>query len=193
MDADQKEPEEALKEAALIRVTNSLSDITRRQRKALLSTSTVGCVVGWTGAVPKKIAPLGIDFPADDQAGFLYCLLGVIAYFAVGFAVYAWSDFTRWRIGIMAAELPVAISGVVDQFFPVKRSKIEERPEYDGSDYQIVDATIDELKNEVRRQFENSSRIAIATFIVDYVVPVLVAIAGFGFLICQIAKLGAEV
>jgi len=73
-------------------VTDPLSDVTRRDRKALLAACIVGLAISAGGLVPEKIETFGITVSAQQEESLLYILAGVIAYFLVAFAVYSWSD-----------------------------------------------------------------------------------------------------
>ncbi|HEX5720696.1 MAG TPA: hypothetical protein VF179_31365 [Thermoanaerobaculia bacterium] len=75
-------------------VTDPLSEVTRRERKALLAACVVGLAITAGGVVPDKIETFGISL-TPNQESLLYILGGVIAYFLMAFAVYAWSDLKR--------------------------------------------------------------------------------------------------
>jgi hypothetical protein len=75
-------------------VTDPLTEVTRRERKALLATCVIGLAISAGGLVPDKIETFGVSI-TPDQESLLYIIGGVTAYFVVAFAVYAWSDLKR--------------------------------------------------------------------------------------------------
>jgi hypothetical protein len=80
-----------------IRVRDPLSDVTRKERKALLAASLIGLFIAKTGLLPTEVSALGVKFDFSDQKAILGVLALVTAYFLVGFALYAASDFLAWR------------------------------------------------------------------------------------------------
>lgn len=72
-----------------------LSEVTRKERRALLSACVVGQAVVIGGLVPEKIEAFGITVSAAQEKSLLYLLAAVLAYFLVGFVVYAWADLRR--------------------------------------------------------------------------------------------------
>lgn len=81
-----------------VRLRDPLSDVTRRERRALLGSSTLGIVIVKTGLVPSKITALGIEFTQADQRSLLLSIAAIISYFLIAFVVYAASDFLAWRL-----------------------------------------------------------------------------------------------
>ena len=74
-----------------------LTELTRKERKALLGVAILGVAIAQTGIVPAKINALGIEFTKTDQQSLLFIIGLVIAYFLIAFVIYAWSDFLRFQ------------------------------------------------------------------------------------------------
>jgi len=90
--ADQQEKD------ALVALKDPLSEVTRRERRALLALSTLCYVIARVGLVPTKISALGIDFNHSDQKTLFRILAGILVYLIVAFVIYASADFIAWRI-----------------------------------------------------------------------------------------------
>lgn len=96
--------------ASEVRIRDPLSEVTRKERKALLAVSLLGLVIANTGLLPTEIDALGVKFSASDQKGILYVLVLVTAYFAIAFALYVASDFIAWRLALRSAACQTAIT-----------------------------------------------------------------------------------
>ncbi|MBL8440037.1 MAG: hypothetical protein JNK96_02345 [Betaproteobacteria bacterium] len=86
-----------------IRMRDPLSEITRKERRALLATALLGVAIVKTGLLPSEITALGIKFAGSDQRALLVILAIVIAYLLVAFIIYAASDFLAWRLALHGA------------------------------------------------------------------------------------------
>jgi hypothetical protein len=75
-----------------------LSEVSRKERRALLGVSATGLVVAYTGLVPSEIANLGIRFSPTDRSWLLKLLALIVLYFVVAFVAYASSDIVKWRL-----------------------------------------------------------------------------------------------
>lgn len=75
-------------------VTDPLTEVTRRERKALLASCVIGLAISAGGLVPDEIETFGVRI-TPQQESLLYIVGGVTAYFVVAFAVYAWADLKR--------------------------------------------------------------------------------------------------
>jgi hypothetical protein len=62
-------------------LVDPLTEITRKERRALVAASAAGILVASAGIVPSEIAALGIKFDPPAQDAFLLLLIGVIVYF----------------------------------------------------------------------------------------------------------------
>jgi hypothetical protein len=82
---------------AEVLVRDPLSPVTRRERLFLLAVRAVGIFVEYTGLVPTRVSPLGIELGRTNQNALLYVHALIIAYFLVAFVVYAAADFLARR------------------------------------------------------------------------------------------------
>ena len=80
-----------------IRFREPLSEVTRKERTALLAVSAVAITVSATGLIPTKISALGIEFGHSDQASLLLVLQCIVGFFMAAFVFYAAFDFVAWR------------------------------------------------------------------------------------------------
>ena len=78
-------------------LNDPLSDITRKERRNLLTAGVLGAFVVWTGLVPTKVATLGIELNLMEQKYFLILLGLVVLYFLVAFLLYGMADYFIWR------------------------------------------------------------------------------------------------
>lgn len=83
---------------ALVRVRDPLSEVTRRERRALLGTSLLALAVVKASLLPSEITALGVKLAASDQKSLLILLGFVILYFLGAFLVYGGSDLVAWRV-----------------------------------------------------------------------------------------------
>lgn len=73
-----------------------LNDVSRRERRNLLATSTFAILTAHADLVPKQISTLGIELTNMDQSAFLTLFSAVVIYFLVAFAIYGFADFLVW-------------------------------------------------------------------------------------------------
>ena len=78
------------------KLTNPLSDETRKERLYLLGMSAIGVTIVFTGLIPTEIRTLGIAFAEADRTSLLLIFALVIAYFLAAFVSYALSDYVDW-------------------------------------------------------------------------------------------------
>ena len=83
---------------------DNLDEVTRWHRSILLRASAVALLVVATGLIPKKIPALDIELSQSEGSWFLVLLAGVVLYFLLAFAVYAWSDWVSYRDRLSEAE-----------------------------------------------------------------------------------------
>lgn len=74
-----------------------LSEVTRRERKALLGVAVVGIALAEVPLVPTKLSALGLEFSTMNQRAFLALYAVVVTYFLIGFFVYAFTDYVAWK------------------------------------------------------------------------------------------------
>jgi hypothetical protein len=78
------------------KLTNPLSEETRKERVYLLGMSAVGITIVFTGLIPTEISTLGIKFAEADRKSLLFIFALVVGYFLVAFGSYALSDYLEW-------------------------------------------------------------------------------------------------
>ena len=66
-----------------------LSDVTRKERRLLIVISAIDYFVIRSGALPTKIAALGIEFDKANQQSFLALLAVATSYLLLAFLLYA--------------------------------------------------------------------------------------------------------
>jgi hypothetical protein len=74
-----------------------LSDVSRRERRSLLASSTIAVLTAHAGLIPRQVSALGIELTSLDRSAFLILFAAVVIYFLVAFAIYGFSDFLVWR------------------------------------------------------------------------------------------------
>ncbi len=79
-------------------LTDPLTDATRRQRKCLLAASASGLIMATLGLFPTKITSLGLEFTDTDKGALILIVATIIGYFLIGFLVYVFGDYFKWRI-----------------------------------------------------------------------------------------------
>lgn len=79
------------------RLIDPLSEVTRKERKALLGFSLITLAITWGNLVPKEIKAFDIKLDAPEQAGLFLSLSLALVYFLTAFVVYAYSDSIAFR------------------------------------------------------------------------------------------------
>lgn len=82
----------------LAELRDPLSEVTRRERKALLGTSVLAVALVKAGLLPSEITALGVTLATSDQKSLLVLLGFVILYFLGAFLLYGASDLVTWRV-----------------------------------------------------------------------------------------------
>jgi hypothetical protein len=90
--------------------TDPLSEVTRQERKALLAACVIAVSIAAGGLVPGEIDALGIRLTPAQEKSLLYIIAAVIAYFVLGFTIYALSDLNRRKVAALQARRKVAHS-----------------------------------------------------------------------------------
>jgi hypothetical protein len=78
------------------KLTNPLSEETRKERLYLLAMSAIGISIVFTGLIPTEIKTLGITFAEADRKSLLLIFALVVGYFLAAFVSYALSDYLEW-------------------------------------------------------------------------------------------------
>lgn len=148
-----------------ISLTDPLSEVTRKERRMLLGLSMLGIFFTYAGALPTKIAALGVELETTDQNAFLYLMSFGLFYFTVAFFIYAISDFIVWR------------NAVAEAYISSYEAYMNERESYPTNQY---DAELDTEKqvlykrNKIWNTLTKPVSITRAAF--DFLLPVLVGI-----------------
>ncbi|WP_395736000.1 hypothetical protein [Prosthecobacter sp.] len=148
-----------------IRLRDPLTEVSRKERTALLGVGTLGIIVAKTGFVPSKISALGIDFSVTDQQMLYRALTGVIGYFVVAFMLYAASDFVAWRVAWMNAMRAAT------------KARHERKASESASELHAA------VEQELSMQFRNipyalSSTVSSLRALFDFAVPVVIGVWG---------------
>ena len=81
-----------------ISLRDPLSEVTRKERRALLGVSVLSLFISKAGMMPSEITALGVKLGQTDQHAFLNGMSLVVGYFLVAFILYGLSDFIAWKI-----------------------------------------------------------------------------------------------
>lgn len=87
------------------RLREPLNETTRKARRNLLASAVVGVVIAKVGLVPTKISAFGVDFTSANQESLLLLLACAIAYFAITFVVYLYSELIAWQLVFRSKEI----------------------------------------------------------------------------------------
>ena len=104
------------------RVVDPLSDVTRRERKALLGASLVGVALSRGGLIPTEISAFGISVSTVERISLLALLSLALLYFITIFTVYAFTDL-KHRDVVLAADSQEAGQVVSDAYERGEKSK----------------------------------------------------------------------
>jgi len=74
-----------------------LSEVTRKERTALLGLSMLGLALVAVPLVPEKLGVFGIEFTKLNQKNFLTLYALVVGYYLAAFLIYAFTDLVAWR------------------------------------------------------------------------------------------------
>jgi hypothetical protein len=74
-----------------------LSEVTRKERTALLGFSMLGLALVAVPLVPEKFGIFGIEFTRLNQGNFLSLYALLILYYLAAFLIYGLTDYVAWR------------------------------------------------------------------------------------------------
>ena len=77
-------------------ISDSLSQISRKERRSLLVASATSLLFSRAGIVPIKIDVLGIELSQPDQKYLTLIILMVVLYFSLAFFIYGTADVLVW-------------------------------------------------------------------------------------------------
>ena len=73
-----------------------LSEVTRKERRALLGVSLLGLALVKVPLVPTKLSALGVEFADLNQKTFVVLYSLVVVYFLLAFLIYGLTDLVAW-------------------------------------------------------------------------------------------------
>ncbi len=111
-------------------LTDPLRDLTRKERRHLLSVSLGAILVAKAGLVPTEIAALGIKLTPANKSAFLFVIAAVNVYYLAQFLVYGARDLLAWTQAGRAAAWESA-ERFVSEEAKRWREEIEKRIEQD--------------------------------------------------------------
>ena len=149
----------ATERPAVLRLRDPLSDVTRKERRALLGASLLGVALVKTGLLPTEVTALGVKLATSDQRMLLFLLAAVCGYFLIAFLAYAASDYVAWQIALQEA----------------LRERIRRSQEDGDDDYeQMMHSEVERVLDERYPWLQRASR---------YVLPVSRMRASFEFIL----------
>ena len=74
-----------------------LTEVTRRERTALLGLSMLGLALVAVPLIPEKFGVFGLEFTKLNQKNFLSIYALLLGYYVAAFSIYAFTDFVAWR------------------------------------------------------------------------------------------------
>lgn len=86
-----------------VRLSDPLTEVTRKERRSLLGVATAALVLVHAGVVPTRISALGIEFTTSNQQALLRVAAFVIGYFLVTFVIYGVNDYLAWHHELQTA------------------------------------------------------------------------------------------
>ncbi|UQY35603.1 hypothetical protein K8U54_03675 [Pseudomonas fulva] len=147
------------------RVSDPLSEVTRKERRLLLAVSVLAFFMAKTGAIPSKISTLGIEFQSSDQRFFLYVLAASVLYLTTVFIAYAMSDFIAWRKAILRYDIKDR-----EELF----DELRQQPS------NAYEADIEKFKEDIYRKnrsiFRMTRPVSVLRAFIEFVLPVFVGL-----------------
>ena len=155
-------------------VQDPLSQVTRRNRRWLLSISLVGAIMGLTDLVPTKIPSLGLLFSDADRGALLFIVAILIVYLAVAFLAYGLTDFLAWWRQIASAAIRESVAEFADDLHGLPRE----------DDFPTLEAQYEfKFGQELQKRFGKLDQFIKPTSIfracLDFALPIIVALVAF--------------
>ena len=164
-------------------LADPLSELTRKERRHLLSISLAAILIAKAGLVPTEISALGIKLTPANKSAFLILITAVTMYYLIAFLVYAGRDLIVWGHAATGAAFDSAIE-YLSEDSKQERHQIETRIEEDEEYRKTYVAETEELHRMVRllrgwipfRRTQIYSQIIVwAVLVFEFIVPVAVA------------------
>jgi len=149
----------------VLRLRDPLSEVTRKERRALLGISVLGIALVHTGIVPSEVAALGITLNAPEQSKLLLLMALVCAYFLIAFVVYAFSDYAAWQRALHDAT-----------FERILKSQQELYSDVEEMHYTTAQNKLRDGFPQLVLFVELTANVAKSRAFVEFAIPVVVAI-----------------
>jgi hypothetical protein len=162
------------------RVLDPLSEVTRRERKALLIVSLIALAITFGGLVPTEIQALGVKLSPPERDSILLLIALSVIYLLGGFSIYAWADWRSRSLAIALGRyrIPLDIDSKAasgqQRFNAIIEAKDYERLTSDPEIRRLFSISED-MRLVQRARVTGTWR---AVF--DLVVPILVGLAALG-------------
>lgn len=82
------------------RLAQTLSDVTRRDRTALLASNIVLFAAVQGGVLPTKLSAFGLESDQINTTAVMVLIHAIVVYFLVAFVLYAWTDLRVWKLRV---------------------------------------------------------------------------------------------
>lgn len=93
----------------LVRLSDPLADVTRKERRSLLGVSMLGIAIALAELVPTEVAGLGVKLSQSNQSTLMVLVGLVCLYYLFAFCIYAASDFVAWQMALREAYSKAAL------------------------------------------------------------------------------------
>jgi len=149
------------------KLKDPLSEITRKERKALLVIATLAIAIVKAGLLPTRIKAIGIELETIDQIVLLKLLSFIVMYFLVGFIIYGSGDFIYWRSERLK-ELQAELADEVDWQAQPRGTTSEVQM----SKYEIMDL----IRRKMKPLRLASTPISLFRSFFDFLLPILLSL-----------------
>ena len=89
---------------------DQLKSTTRKDRRSLLLSSTIGIIFVKTGLIPSKIEAYGIVITESERSNLFTILILIIFYFFITFIVRSTYDIMNWNMRLRSSARALEIS-----------------------------------------------------------------------------------
>lgn len=168
-----------MEDSSTAAVSDALSEITRKERRALLGVSTLCIAITHANLVPTKISALGIEADKLDQKGLLIVLALIVCYYIFAFAVYAFADMIVWRLRydkVALEDTHKQRSQAIEETMDGGPNEDEAAMHLSSDKYREISNRFSSLHKERRRFVALAPAISRARAIFDFLLPFFVSI-----------------
>ena len=139
---------DSLKEPLL---SDPLREVTRRERKALLTLCLISLALTWGGLFPESVDAYGFKITELETTNLLILLAAVIAFLLIGFIVFAYTDLKLRESFVMAVH--EAAGGPAQE-------AMEQLKRLSGASPDEVSALLRDPQFQAASRISNQSRVA---------------------------------